>query len=116
MKANAWIALVASACSLAALGEAPAGDAARGKSSYMKHLCHTCHGTAGHGGDRGSGPRIAPNLMPWEGYVMAVRRPREAMPRYSKEQMSDQELADTYAYLATFKAARKASEIPLLRE
>ena len=116
MKANSWIALVASSFSLAALGQAPAGDAARGKASFMKHLCYTCHGTAGHGGDRGSGPPITPNLMPWEGYVTAVRRPREAMPRYSKEQMSDQELADTYAYLATFKAARKASEIPLLRE
>src|SRR5688500_20374793 len=112
MKRNAWIALAASTVSLEALGEAPAGDAARGKASFMKHLCYTCHGTAGHGGDRGSGPKIAPNLMPWEGYVMAVRRPREVMPRYSKEQISDQELADTYAYLASFKEPRKASEIP----
>ena len=113
----AWV-----ACALAGLAaiptfaDAPKGDAARGKSLYMKNLCYTCHGTAGQGGDRGSGPRIAPNVWPWDGFVQQVRRPRESMPRYAADFVSDQELADIHAYLTTFKAGPKASEIPLLKE
>jgi mono/diheme cytochrome c family protein len=107
---------VAALFALPVLAEAPKGDAARGKSLYMKNLCYTCHGTAGQGGDRGSGPRIAPGLFPWEGFVQQVRRPREQMPRYAPEFVNDQDLADIYAYLATMKAGPKASEIPLLKE
>ena len=105
----AFVALCASA-------QAPQGDAARGKALYMKNMCYTCHGTAGQGGDRGSGPRLAPNVFPWEAFTTAVRRPRESMPRYPAEYVSDQELADIHAYLSTFKAGAKAADIPLLRE
>ena len=96
--------------------QAPAGDAARGKALYMKNMCYTCHGSVGQGGDRGSGPRIAYDVWPWEAFAQQVRRPREGMPRYPKEHVSDQELADIYAYVASFKKGRKASEIPLLKE
>ena len=101
---------------LAAHGEAPAGDTARGKSLYMKNMCYTCHGTAGQGGDRGSGPRIAYDMWPWEGFLQQVRRPIEAMPRYDAKHVSDQDLADIYAYVASMKRGAKASEIPLLKE
>lgn len=100
----------------AAAAQAPAGDAERGKAAYMKNWCHTCHGTAGHGGDRGSGPRIAYDVMPYEAFAQMVRRPRQSMPRYDKAFLSDQELADIYAYVAAQKRGAKASEIPLLRE
>lgn len=97
--------------------DVPAGaDAARGKAAYMKYWCHTCHGTAGQGGDRGSGPRIAPDLWPWEGFAQQTRRPRALMPRYPKEHLPDADLADIYAYLATMKRGARASEIPLLKE
>ena len=109
-------AAIIAAAALPALAQVPAGDAARGKAAFMKQMCYTCHGTAGQGGDRGSGPRIAPNPFPWEGFEMQTRRPREQMPRYSKEHLSDQELADIYAYIASIKAGPKASEIPLLKE
>ena len=114
------VALVA--CMLAGLASAPAladgprGDAARGQGLFMKNMCYTCHGSAGQGGDRGSGPRIAPNPFPWEAFTTAVRRPRDSMPRYPVEFVSDQDLADIHAYLSTFKAGVKASEIPLLKE
>jgi mono/diheme cytochrome c family protein len=108
--------MLAALAALPASAQAPQGDATRGKALYMKNMCYTCHGTAGQGGDRGSGPRLAPNLFPWEAFTVAVRRPRESMPRYPVEHVSDQELADIHAYLSTFKAGAKAADIPLLRE
>jgi len=99
-----------------AQAQAPQGDAARGKSLYTKNMCYTCHGTAGQGGDRGSGPRLTPGLFPWEGFQQQVRHPRSVMPRYAESYVSDQELADIYAYLAAMKAGPAAKDIPLLRE
>ena len=109
-------AVALTAMALAAHAQAPSGDTARGKALYMKNMCYTCHGTAGQGGDRGSGPRLAPDPFPWEAFAAQVRRPRESMPRYAQEHLSDAELAAIYAYVASFKQGRKASEIPLLKE
>ena len=99
-----------------AFAQAPAGDVTRGKAAFMKNMCYTCHGTAGQGGDRGSGPRIAYDVWPWEGFAQQVRHPREQMPRYDPAHVSDQDLADIYAYVASMKRGTKASEIPLLKE
>jgi mono/diheme cytochrome c family protein len=113
---RALIAALAAAVSLGAQGQAPAGDVARGKAVYMKNMCHTCHGTAGQGGDRGSGPRIAYDVWPYEAFAQQTRRPRESMPRYPKEYLSDQDMADIYAYVSSFKRGAKAGEITLLKE
>ena len=96
--------------------EAPRGDATRGRELFMKNMCYTCHGTAGQGGDRGSGPRIAYDLWPWEGFVRQVRSPRESMPRYDAKFVGDQDLADIYAYLAAQKRGAAAKDIPLLKD
>lgn len=109
-------AVLAAGCALGAWGATPAGDATRGHALFMKNMCYSCHGTVGQGGERGSGPRIAPNPFPWEAFVQAVRRPREAMPRYAPQFVSDQDLADIHAYLQSIKPPRKASEITLLRD
>ena len=110
------IAAALAALAATAHAQAPAGDAARGKALYMKNMCYTCHGSVGQGGDRGSGPRIAYDVWPWEAFAQQVRRPREQMPRYPKEHVSDQDLADIYAYVGSSKKGAKASEIPLLKE
>jgi mono/diheme cytochrome c family protein len=115
MKLRVFAALAVTAA-LAAHAQAPAGDAARGKALFMKNMCYTCHGTAGHGGDRGSGPRIAYDVWPWEGFVQQVRHPREQMPRYDAKFVSDADLADIHAYLGSMKRGAKAGEIPLLKE
>jgi mono/diheme cytochrome c family protein len=107
---------IALAASVTALAQAPAGDAARGKAAFMKNMCYTCHGTAGQGGDRGSGPRIAYDVWPWEGFVQQTRRPRESMPRYPVEHLSDADLADIYAYIAAQKRGTPAKDIALLKE
>ena len=107
---------LAAAAALTAHAQAPAGDAARGKAAFMKNMCYTCHGTAGQGGDRGSGPRIAYDIWPFEAFTQQVRHPREQMPRYPKELLGDQDLADIYAYVASSRKGAKASDIPLLRD
>jgi mono/diheme cytochrome c family protein len=110
------IAAMAACAAAAAWAQSPQGDAARGKALYMKNMCYTCHGTAGQGGDRGSGPRLTPGLFPWEGFQQQVRHPRSVMPRYPQQYVSDQDVADMYAYLASMKAGPSAKDIPLLRE
>jgi mono/diheme cytochrome c family protein len=110
------IAVLLATVALFANAQAPAGDAARGKAAYMKNMCYTCHGTAGQGGDRGSGPRIAYDVWPWEAFAQQTRRPREGMPRYPVEHLSDADLADIYAYVSSVKRGAKASEITLLKE
>ena len=116
MKSQQLIAAILAVTALAAHAQAPAGDAARGKALYMKNMCYTCHGTAGQGGDRGSGPRIAYEVWPWQGFAQQVRRPRESMPRYDAKFLSDQDLVDIYAYVMSVKPGPTAKDIALLRE
>ena len=94
----------------------PQGSAERGKKVYQEKWCHSCHGTVGQGGERGAGPRIAPNPFPYEAFVMQTRRPRANMPRYPVEVLSDQEMADIYAYVSSIKPGPAAKDLPLLRE
>ena len=90
------------------------GAVERGKTSYQKNMCFTCHGTAGQGGERNAGPKIAPNAWPYAAFAQQVRRPRAAMPRYSARFVSDAELSDLHAYVASIKIGPSAAEIPLL--
>ena len=86
----------------------------RGQLLYEKNMCAACHGTVGNGGERGSGPRIAPNVWPLDALKIQLRNPRQAMPRYSEKFLSDRDAADIHSYLATIKAGPKAKDIPLL--
>jgi len=108
------LAAVLAAASAAALGQAGAGDAARGKALYMKDMCWTCHGTEGQGGPYG--PRLAPKPMTLEGLASQVRHPRASMPPYTPTFASDGDLADIHAYLASIPPGPKASDLALLRE
>lgn len=94
---------------------APPGNAERGKKIYMEQFCYTCHGTAGQGGERGAGPRIAPNPWPYAAFVQQTRKPRQAMAPYSEKNLPEQDLIDIYHYILTIKAP-SAKDIPLLRE
>ena len=91
---------------------APSGE--RGKILYEKNMCIACHGTAGNGGERSSGPAIAPNVWPLEAMKTQMRNPRQAMPRYGEKFLSDADLADIHAWLSTIKAGPKVKDIPLL--
>lgn len=95
---------------------AQSGPAAieRGQKLYQKNMCHTCHGTAGNGGERTSGPQIAPNVWPIEAMTKQLRSPRQDMPRYDQKFVSDADLADIHAWLSTIKAGPQAKDVPLL--
>jgi mono/diheme cytochrome c family protein len=108
----ALLALTASAVS--AQDPPPPGSADRGQQAYMKYMCYTCHGTLGQGADRGTGPKLAPGMLPYAAFAHQVRTPRLDMPPYRQKFLSDQELSDIYAYLALTKPSPAAKEIPLL--
>ena len=99
-----------------AWAQAPKGDVERGKKAYQDKWCHSCHGTVGQGGDRGAGPKIAPNPFPWEAFAHQTRRPRSSMPRYPVEVLSEQELADIFAYVSSIKPGPNAKDLPQLRD
>jgi mono/diheme cytochrome c family protein len=103
------------AASASAQDQTPAGSADAGYKAFMKYQCYTCHGTVGQGGDRGTGPKLAPNPFPWAGFEHQVRTPRQDMPAYRKAHVADRELADIYAYVLSIKPPPDAKSIPLLR-
>ena len=86
----------------------------RGKTLYVKNMCHTCHGTVGNGGERTSGPPVAPNVWPLEAFRTQMRSPRQDMPRYGDKFLSDSDINDIHAWLSTIKGGPKAKDIPLL--
>ncbi len=94
--------------------QAPGGSAVRGYQAYMRVQCYTCHGTVGQGAERGTGPRLAPKPMSWTSFAHQVRVPRRTMPAYRKPFLSDQDLADIYAYMLSIKPSAAAKDIQLL--
>src|SRR5712692_5313294 len=91
---------------------APAGDAEKGKALFVKNGCYQCHNYEGHGG--AAGARLAPNPLPFRGFVNYVRSPRGDMPPYTARVMSEQDLADVHAYLRSRPRPAAVSSIPLL--
>ena len=98
--------------SIPALAAQETPNAANGKRVFEKDGCYECHGYAGQGGRDGA--RLAATSMPAPSFVRYVRRPSGAMPAFTQKVLSDQELADIYAYLKSMPAAKPAAEIPLL--
>ena len=90
---------------------APAGNAANGKKIFSAYGCYQCHGYEGQGG---VGARLAPRPIAFAAFQKYVRRPLDQMPPYTSKVVSDQELADIYAYLGSISAAPAASTIPIL--
>ena len=88
-----------------------------GKLAFMRAGCYACHGTVGQGG---AGARLAPFTLPLEGFQIWVRNGTpgwgfiSGMPEYTAAVVTDQEVADIRAYLASLPAPRAADEIPLL--
>jgi mono/diheme cytochrome c family protein len=93
--------------------QAPAtGNTTNGKRLFEKDGCYQCHGYAAQGGRDGA--RLAATSMTAPAFIRYVRRPFGAMPAFTAKVLSDQELADIYAYLKSFAAAKPSKDIPLL--
>jgi len=92
----------------------PAGDAKRGETNYAKYGCWECHG---YTGQTGNGARLATTSLNANGFVNYIRNPRtNQMPLYSAKVVSDQDAADLFAYIKTFKKPPEAKDIPLLQQ
>ena len=90
---------------------APAGKAENGKKIFSDYGCWQCHGYLGQGG---AGARLAPRPIAWAAFSRYVRRPTDQMPPYTAKVVSDQELADIYAFLQSIPAPPAASSIAIL--
>jgi mono/diheme cytochrome c family protein len=91
---------------------APRGDVAHGRKLFFDTGCYQCHGVEGATG--GPGGRLAPDPLPFDAVLGQLRRPVARMPIYTAQVMSDQDVADIYAYLKGQPQPRPVAEIPLL--
>jgi len=91
-----------------------AGNADNGKKQFVKLGCYTCHGYQGQGG--GAGAKLAPKPISATALIAYVRHPAGSMPPFTKKVVSDEELIDIHAYLATVPAPPPAKDIPLLNQ
>ena len=110
-------------CALTGPAEAQSAKSTRpsatnGKTVFMRIGCYTCHGTVGQGG---AGARLAPNTMPLAAMQVWVRGGTpgwsiaRGMPAFPTTVISDSELADVQAYLASLPPPPKPDDIALLR-
>jgi mono/diheme cytochrome c family protein len=94
---------------------ASAADAAKGKANFMKYGCWQCHGELGQGSPI-TGPRLAPNPMPYEALSAFIRNSSRAMPPYREAVLPTEDLQDIYAYLQSVPPTADPKTIPLLND
>lgn len=90
------------------------GDAAKGKALFTKYGCYECHGTQGQGTTAGA--RLAPKPPALPAMIAYVRNPSGQMPPYTGKVVSDADLRDIRAYLASIPQPPPAKNIPLLSQ
>jgi len=100
---------------IAAIAQTKPGDTTNGKRLFERNGCYQCHGYVGQGGTAGA--RLAQTKLPLVAFTAYVRNPASGgMPPFRAKVMSDQELADVYAYIKTFPEPKAAKDIPLLSQ
>jgi ubiquinol-cytochrome c reductase cytochrome c subunit len=105
---------LAAALSLVYAIQLPGQDAANGKKLFTKDGCYQCHGTQGQGTTAGA--RLAPKPLALAALIAYVRQPKGQMPPYTARVISDVELSDIRAYLASISEPPPAKNIPLLNQ
>jgi len=91
------------------------GDSKNGHDLFLKYTCYGCHGFSGQ---NGPGNRLVPMKMTQAVFIAYVRNPPRPnqMPSYLPKVLSDQQLADIWAYVKTLPDAPPAKDIPLLQQ
>lgn len=89
------------------------GNAGRGKALYTQYSCHTCHGFSG---ETGPGARLNPAWMGQTLFIAYLRNPPKPtrMPPYQQREVTDQKLADIYAFIESLPKSPEAATLPLL--
>jgi ubiquinol-cytochrome c reductase cytochrome c subunit len=95
-------------------GGASAASIEKGKAAYVQHGCWQCHGFQAQGSV--AGPKLAPDPIPAEAFTAFVRSSNRAMPPYQEAVLSDEDLADIYAYLQSIPKPEDYKNIPLLNQ
>lgn len=94
------ISLTLAACGGSTTSNEPKGDAAAGQQAFATLPCVGCHGENAEGG---FGPKLAGFSEGWEKYQSAVRNGLDGMPKFGTDVVSDQQLADIYAWFISLK-------------
>ena len=90
------------------------GDAKRGQKLFLDNQCYACHGFSGQ---NGPGKRLVPMKMAAVAFTAYVRSPgTKQMPSYSGKVLTDQQLADIWAYVRTLPDSPEAKDIPLIQQ
>jgi mono/diheme cytochrome c family protein len=93
----------------------PTGSAKNGRKLFENFGCYQCHGREAQGG-LGTGPRLGPKPIAFSALQRYVRQPTGQMPPYTAKVVSDQDLADIYAFLQAVKQPPAVKDIPLLNK
>jgi len=90
----------------------PEGNAQNGAKIFVAYGCFECHGRMAQGA-AATGPRLGPHPISIAGMMKELRHPNE-MPPYSEKTVTDAEIADIHAFLASLPDPPKPDSIPLL--
>jgi mono/diheme cytochrome c family protein len=93
---------------------APPGRAEAGAALYTKIGCYQCHSNQAQGGQ--AGPRLGPDPIPFARFSQYVRNPTGDMPPYTEKVLSNQELADIYAFVQSRPRPPAVKSIPQLAQ
>lgn len=103
------------------------GNSRNGKTLFIAHQCFACHGYNGETGTRliQEDGTFIPRLLTLRGFTAFIRAPRPndappigssvAMPSYGVTSLPDQQAADLFTYIKSFKPTQPpVTDIPLL--
>jgi mono/diheme cytochrome c family protein len=91
---------------------AKTGRPEAGARLHAAYGCYSCHANDAQGAI--TGPRLGPDPITLARFSWYVRQPTATMPPYSTTVVSDQDLADIYAFVAAQPRPPPVASIPLL--
>ncbi len=107
-------AIASIACTVLGVGGASAADAKKGQQLFITYGCYACHGYNGQGAN--VGVKLAPDPMAADALANYIRNSASAMmPPYSEKLVSNADVADIHAWLAS-QPKLDPKNIPLLKE
>jgi mono/diheme cytochrome c family protein len=92
------------------------GNTQNGSRIYVADGCYECHGRVGQGSQSTAAPRVGPPALTIDAFARYIHAPTGNMPPYTSKVVSDQDVADIYAFLKSLPPAPAAKDIPLLNQ
>ena len=90
------------------------GNVENGKKLFTRNGCFQCHGSRDKAEPRN---RLNGTKLTLPVFTAILRNPPPSnMPPYRAKVMTDQEVADVYAYIQTFPPPPPLASVPLLKE